>query len=125
MKLKGSGHIRYHLGSDFSRDEHGVLSMLPKKYIERMTDKYVRIFGSKPKVLYSSPLERGDHPELDTTDELDVDGIKKYQSLIGALQWVVTLGRLDIATAVMIMSSFTASPRVGHLNKVKMILGIY
>lgn len=123
LKLKGSGPIKYHLGSDFSRDEHGVLSMSPKKYIERMTDNYVRMFGSKPKVLYSSPLERGDHPELDTTDELDVDGIKKYQSLIGALQWVVTLGRLDIATAVMTMSSFRASPRVGHLDRVKRIFG--
>ena len=111
------------MGSDFSRDEHGVLSMSPKKYIERMTDNYVRMFGSKPKVLYSSPLERGDHPELDTTDELDVDGIKKYQSLIGALQWVVTLGRLDIATAVMTMSSFRASPRVWHLDRVKRIFG--
>ena len=73
-----------------------------------MTDNYVRMFG-KSKVLYSSTLERGDHPKLDTTDELDVDGIKKYQSVIGSLQWAVTLGILDIAGAIMTMSSFRAS----------------
>jgi hypothetical protein len=34
-----------------------------------------------------------------------MDDIKKYQSMIGALQWVVTIGRLDVATAVMSMSA--------------------
>ena len=68
-----------------------------------------------------TPLAKGDHPELDATEELDADGVKKYQSLIGALQWVVTLGRLDIATAVMTLSSFRASPRVGHLERAKRI----
>ncbi len=42
-------------------------------------------FGSKPKQNITSPLEKGDHPELDMSDELDLEGIKNYQSLIGAL----------------------------------------
>jgi len=29
-----------------------------------------------------------------------------YQSMIGALQWVVTIGRFDIMTAVMTLSGF-------------------
>jgi hypothetical protein len=29
-----------------------------------------------------------------------------YQSMVGALQWVETIGRLDITTAVMTMSGF-------------------
>ena len=80
--------------------------MSPMKYIKRMMDNYIRMFGSAPKTLYRSPLERGDHPELDTLDELDEEDTKKYQSLIGALQWVVTLGRFDIGTAVTTLSSF-------------------
>ena len=39
-----------------------------------------------------------------------------YQSLIGALQWCVTLGRFDIAVAVMTMPSFRAAPWNGHLE---------
>ena len=123
LKLKGSGPIKYHLGSDFHRDENGILCMSPSKYIIRMIDNYERMFGSKPKTTYSSPLEKGDHPELDTSKELDDDSIKKYQSLIGALQWVITLGRLDIATAVMTMSSFRFAPRQGHLDRLKRIYG--
>ena len=81
------------------------------------------MFGDKPSTKVSSPLEKGDHPELDTSDELDIDGIKKYQSLIGALQLVITLGRLDVATAVMMLSSFQANPREGHLTRAKRIYG--
>ena len=33
---------------------------------------------------------------MDTTELLDLDNIKTYQSLIGGLQWTVTIGRFDI-----------------------------
>ena len=66
--------------------------MSPTRYIERVSDNYVRMFGVKPKMTYPSPLDRGDHPELDISDELPTEAIKNYQSIIGALQWVVTLG---------------------------------
>ena len=42
-----------------------------------MTYNYTRMFGSKPKMTYSSPFEKRDHPELDTLAKLDVDAIKK------------------------------------------------
>ena len=92
------------------------------KYITWMLDNYVRMFGESPREVIT-PLVKGDHPEVDTTEELDADGVKKYQLLIGALQWVVTLGRLDIAAAVMTLSSFRASPRAGHLERGKRIYG--
>ena len=121
-KLKGTGPIHFHLGCDYFRDKDNNLCYAPKKYIEKMIDVYLHMFGSKPKE-YTSPLERGDHPEIDTSEELDEKGIKQYQSLIGALQWTISLGRLDITTAVMSLSSFRASPRKGHMERVKRIYG--
>jgi hypothetical protein len=35
--------------------------------------------------------------------------------MIGALQWIVTIGRFGINTAVMTMSGFRMAPRVGYL----------
>ena len=96
--------------------------MQPTKYIDRMIENYYRITGEKPKEV-TSPLVKGDHPELDTSKLLDEGGIKLYQSFIGTLQWVVTLGRLDIFSAVMTMSSFRSAPREGHLTRVKRIYG--
>ena len=123
FKLKGTGPISFHLGMEFTRDEDGTMCIVPRKYIEKMVSTYERLYGELPRQSYSSPLEKGDHPELDTSDLLDDKGIKQYQSLIGALQWVVTIGRLDVMTAVMTMSSFRAAPRVGHLDRVKRIYG--
>jgi hypothetical protein len=46
-----------------------------------------------------------------------MEQITQYQSMIGALQWIVTIGHFDINTAVMTMSGFRIAPRVGHLNR--------
>ncbi len=122
FKLKGTGPISFLLGCDYFRDDEGVLCYAPKKYIEKMLDNYKRIFGDSPRKA-QTPLDKGDHPELDSSELLDFEDIKIYQSLIGALQWVIQIGRWDVATAVMTMSRFRAAPRRGHLERVKRIHG--
>src|SRR4029079_11555230 len=116
--LKGVGEPEYHLGGNFGRDKDGTLFWGAKSYIEKMMANYERLFGKDPK-MYQSPLDKDDSPELDTSEFLDEKGISIYQSLIGALQWCVTLGRFDIAVSVMKMSSFRCQPRQGHLDRLK------
>jgi hypothetical protein len=106
FKLKGTGVMEFHLGCNFFRDESGTLCVGPRKYIKRMVHHYEALFGEKPSHKVTSPLEKNDHPELNISTLLDDDGISKYQSLIGVLQWAITLGRFDVATAVMTMSGF-------------------
>ena len=86
-----------------------------------MVSSFETMFGHKPSNKIHSPLEKGDHPELDTSEFLNQDGIQKYQSLLGALQWAVSLGRLDVNTAVMTMASFRVEPKKGHMDRVKRI----
>lgn len=123
FKIKGDGPITYHLGMDFDRDEHGIMCIKPKKYIDKMIETYTRTFGKAPEQNVTSPLAKNDHPELDTSDLLEGDDIVKYQSCIGALQWLISIGRFDIAVAVMTLSSFRAAPRKGHLDRIKRIYG--
>jgi hypothetical protein len=123
FKLKGTGPVEFHLGCNYYRDKDGVLCTAPIKYIDRMVDTYRGLFGENPKKIAQSPLEQNDHPELDDSELLDVEGIRKFQSLIGTLQWTISLGRFDIGTAVMTMSSFRVAPRVGHLERIKQICG--
>jgi hypothetical protein len=87
-----------------------------------MMDTYERLYGKKPKQ-YVAPLDGGDHPKLDDSELLEIQDIKIYQSLIGALQWVIQLGRLNVTTSVMTLSRFRAAPRQGHLTRVKRIYG--
>ena len=106
FKLKGTGTISFHLGIDFFCNDYGILCFAPKKYISKMADFFLQMFGTKPQQNIRSPLEPGDHPELDDSELLDADGIQKYQSMIGSLQWAISIGRLDITTAVMTLSGF-------------------
>ena len=121
FKLKGTGKVEFHLGCNFEIDEDGTLVITPTKYIDRVEAQYVALFGEKLSTRVTSPVDKNDHPELDTTPLLDDDGIAKYQSLIGALQWVISLGRFDVAVSVMTLSSFRVAPRVGHLDWLKRI----
>jgi hypothetical protein len=121
-KLKGVGDPKYHLGGDFFRDNDGTLAWGAESYIKKMLVNYEQMFGEKPKE-YSSPMLKGDHPELDDSAELNAEGIKKYQSLIGALQWVITLGRFDILIGVSTMSRYRAAPRKGHLERLQRMYG--
>jgi hypothetical protein len=77
FKLKGIGPLQYHLGYDYFLDDNGTLCFGPRKYIEKIIEQYERMFGSKPKE-YTSLLEKGDNPEIDTSDELGPDNIKVY-----------------------------------------------
>ena len=123
FKLKGSGPMAFHLGCGFERDDDGILCMDPKKYIEKMIQSYEQLYGEKPNQKFRSPLEDGDQPGLDTSEFLDEDGISQYQSLVGSMQWAISLGRLDIQTAVMTLSRYRAQPRKGHLERCKRVYG--
>jgi hypothetical protein len=78
----------------------------------------------KPNTSVTSPLAKGYHPELNTSELwCTTEQIAQYQSMIGTLQWIVNIGRFDINTAVMTMSGFRIAPRVEHLNRLKLIYG--
>ena len=85
--------------------------MSPQKHTDRLAASYEKMFGEKSSAKMYSLLEKGDQPKLDDSNILDAEGIQQYQSLIGSLQWAISLGRFDIATAVMSMSSFRVLPR--------------
>ena len=91
----------------------------PCKYIDKLIMSHERMFGSKLKTnKITSPLEKGDHPEIDDSAFLEEEGIQKYQSLIGQLQWAISLGRFNIAGVVIMtmMSAFRSAPRKGNLD---------
>jgi hypothetical protein len=58
--------------------------MAPNKYIDKMVSTSEQMFDCKPSTKVSSPLEKGDHPKIDSSELLDKKGIQQYQSLIGA-----------------------------------------
>ncbi len=122
FKIKGDGPIDYHLGLNYERDKDGNLSTSPKKYISKMMDSYRRWLNSEPHK-YKTPLDKGDHPEVDESELLDEHHITIYLGMVGQAQWLITLGRFDIFSAVVTMSRFRQAPRKGHLDRMKRVYG--
>ena len=122
FKLKGTGEIDVLLGCNYFRDNDGRLCYSPKNYLKKMKDQYKLLFGTSPK-FETNPLVENDHPELDESEFLNEEETRIYQSLIGCTQWVVQLGRFDIAVHVMTLSSFRAQPGRGHLERIKKVIG--
>jgi hypothetical protein len=87
-----------------------------------MLFSYENMFKGQPKE-YVTPLEKGDHPELDNSEFCDAQGIRFYQTMIGQFQWLIALGRFDTFTATMSMSRWRVAPRVGHLERLKRMYG--
>ena len=68
-----------------------------------------------------NPLEKNDHLELHTSDILEGQEVNYYLTIVGQLQWLITLGRFDIQAQVITMSRFQAQPRQQHLERLQRI----
>ena len=121
--LKGVGAPEYVLGVDMRFNEGGedIFTMGSKTYVQRILKQFEVMMGYLPPKKVTLPIEPRDHPELDTSKPLDEKAKRLYWSLLGMLQWAVTIGRMDIHTAVMTMGRFRAEPREGHLKRIERI----
>ena len=69
-----------------------------------------------------TPIAADYRPQIDATEELDMDDWNYYQRLVGILRWICKLGRLDIVMPVPLMSWHLAKARRGHFNQVLYLL---
>ena len=111
FKLKWTGPISYHLGMDFCRDDDGTLYFTQVWYIEKICDSFTRTFGHKPNQHnMTSPIDKKmtilswKHQNSLMKKLIDEESIQKYQSLISALQWAVSIARFDYDDSVIIPS---------------------
>ena len=58
------------------------------------------------------------YPETDSSPELDLEDTTLFQELIGILRWAVEIGRVDILTELLMLSTYQALPREGHLEQI-------
>ena len=73
--------------------------------------------------LSSAPMSESYHPELDESPFVNQEMASKYRSMIGSLNWAITLGRFDVQYATSTMARYSMAPREGHVEAVMKILG--
>ena len=122
LKLKGVGHLEYHLGCTYKKDPHGTLAADPRRYVNKILESYERMFKEKPRK-FRPPLEGGDLPEPHTPELCDEHQTNQFQTLIGQLQWLISPGHFDVAVHVMSLSRFRTQPRKRNPDRAKRIVG--
>ena len=93
LKVQGDGKLSYHLGADYFEDPDGIFVSQPKKYIDKLAETYKRLFNDEQPKGNKTPLDKNDHSELDTSEILEGDMAAKYLTMVGQLQWLITLGQ--------------------------------
>jgi hypothetical protein len=125
MKEGSIGPPDVYLGAKLSKvklqNEVEAWAMSPSKYVQEAAtncEEYLELEfdGRKLECKVSTPFKSLYRPELDTSPKLGPEKSTYFQSVIGVLHWAVDIGRVDILTEVLMVSSHLAMSRKGHLE---------
>ena len=86
-----------------------------------MIPKFEGLLNTEFKSL-KTPMPQDYHPETNNTPLLSDKDTSIYRSIIGSLNWLITLGRFDVHYATNSLSRFNMAPREGHLKAATKIL---
>ncbi len=111
-----------YLGATYTGDPSGNWSINAKQYIRESIRQIEQRLGIQIRE-EKTPMKTNDHPEEDDSPILNNDMHREYQSLVGMLQWAVSLCRIDVCYAVSSMSRFCSCPREGHFTRLLRIWG--
>ena len=120
--MKGVGKPQYYLGGDVVElddqwEKEGIThAFAAETYIEQCIPKLLRMLNVTQFPKKNVPLNPEYHPELDETPLISEERITHYRSLIGSANWILTLGRFDIAYALSSLSRYSMAPREGHIQ---------
>jgi hypothetical protein len=117
--MKAVGAPEYYLGGNVIQlgeewEKEGITTALSAEtYIENVVEKLAKMVGVEefPKTRYKTPIGNEYYPELDDSDFCSPLEASKYRSLIGSANWIVALGRFDIAYATSTLARYSAVPR--------------
>jgi len=129
FQMKGVGAPRHCLGGDVHEldpqwhIQELTHSFSAETYIQNCIPKMLKLYGIDQFKTSTIPMDPEYHPELDKSPLMDADGVSKHRSVIGSLNWILTLGRFDIAYSLNTMNRHCMAPRVGHWEAMKKIFG--
>ena len=115
FKMKDLGQINYYLGIEFYV-EHDSISMCQSKYVMSI----LHTFGMTDCKPRHTPCEMNINKL--PNDVLDDNEHKIYRQIVGALIYLMTCTRPDIAFVVTNLSQFMSKPTSGHMIMAKHVL---
>ena len=119
LEIKNLGEVREFLGVEIYRDRSSrSLYITQEKYISRLLARFNKE-NIKPK---QSPLPPSIKLESNKGEADPID-IKRYQQEIGALIYITTFTRPDLAYAVNSLARYMSNPSMDHFNSLNYLWG--
>ena len=132
LKLTSTADPEMYLGAKLSKVQlsNGTWAWLisPSKYVQEAVKNFRGFLknncdGGYKLICYApNSFQLGYEPGMDTSPLLPPNEASYFQTIIGVIQWMVKFGRIDIATEVLLLSSFLAMTRQCHLLNVLHIM---
>src|SRR6476661_7082688 len=125
--MKGVGKSMYYLGGDVIElgpeweKEGSYQAFSAETYITNILPKLAKSCGLEEFRKWNTPFYEEYYPELDESEFISPDNITIYKSLLGSANWIITLGRFDIAYTTNMLSRYTMKPREGHLSALQRV----
>ena len=129
--MKGVGRPEYYLGGNinFTHEDDpwhqaGVITTISARtYVGQALERLGKLLEIPEFKAAKTPMSESYHPEIDDSALLSEKQHGHYRAIIGSLNWLVTLGRLDIAYATNTLARFSMAPREGHLTAAIRVIG--
>ena len=127
--MKGVGKPQYYLGGDVIdlgpewHKEQCYTAFSAETYVKNCLPRLAKMCNKKEFSGAPTPFREDYHAELDTSPLCSPEDASKYRSLIGSANWIITLGRFDIAYAVSTLARYSMAPREGHFKEMERVFG--
>ncbi|GBM89165.1 Retrovirus-related Pol polyprotein from transposon TNT 1-94 [Araneus ventricosus] len=115
-ELKNLGEVNYYLGINIERTKEGNFALNQKNKIEEIVEKF-NLKEAKPTNIPMDP----NYLKQEGEDDI-LPNNTQYRKAVGALLYIATVSRPDIAVAVNILSRRNEKPRERDWNAVKRII---
>ena len=115
FEMTDCGEIHHFLGLKINRDRNRKIIAINQ---EHFADQILSRFGMTDCNPVSTPLDASVHLQQADEESENAD-ITNYRQIIGSLMFLMIGTRLDIATAVSIVSQFATNPMPKHIQTVK------
>jgi len=117
FEMSDLGEVAYYLGIQIERLPNDATLMHQETYIYQLLNKY-GLNDIKPR---HTPLDNRVKLEKEKHQTASKEFKKRYQSMVGSLNYLMTTTRFDIAQACSRVASFNSNPNVQHMEAVEEI----
>lgn len=117
FQMSDLGQCAYYLGMHVITDNNGSIKLSQQSFVEQLLNRF-SLRDIRP---VSTPMDTARKLEANNSSTANPEFRRLYQSMVGSLNYLMTVARPDIAFAVGAVSRYASNPSQRHMDAVRRI----